>query len=333
VESVNQKPLYAKVIHPALKLFPHSYTLKTSATMSLNSTVSQLQLRDGRQLSYQISGPAPKPSSSGPSDSIPTVLLSNSLCAPFHTWDHYVSILHGHKFRVIQYDQVGHGGSTVNSSEVDGTTFNSLANDVLQLLDALQVRKVHAWIGISMGAATGIYFCAQNPGRVERLVICDTISCSPNAIGIPDPFEARVAAARKDGHINDIVEQTIVRWFSEPWREMNEAEVQRMRNIMLKTQIEGFAACCRALQDKEFDLRPLAGKLGGAVEKVMLVVGENDANLPQTMAELREQIQAGFDSLGKGGKVRWAIIKGAGHVSVVDGLEEYSQHVTQFLEA
>lgn len=298
---------------------------------SNNNEATYVVLRDGRKLSYHLSSP---PSSSAvTSDNRPIILLSNSLCAPYGTWDNYVSFLHGHDFRVLRYDQIGHGGSTVLPSKADGTTFETLADDVLQLLGSLQIEKLYGWVGISMGAATGIYFCTHNPGRVERLVVCDTISCSPIAAGIQDPFEARVVAARKAGRIDDTVEQTLARWFSAQWRQEHEAEVKRMRDVMLTTQVEGFAACCRALQDSKFDLRPLVGKLGGAVDKVMLVVGELDANLPETMSEMRRQIQSGFESERKNVTVEWAVIKNAGHVCVVDGFDQYSDVVTRFLEA
>lgn len=287
------------------------------------STKSFVELPDRRRISYLLSGP----------DSKPIVLLSNSLCAPYHTWDHYVSILHGHNFRTLQYDQIGHGESTVNHATVDDTTFDTLMNDARSLLDALEIKKLFAWIGISMGAATGIYFTAHNPGRVERLVICDTISGSPNALGVQDLFGARVDAARKDASISNTVEQTIARWFSEEWREKNDAEVQRMRSVMSTTQVEGFAACCRALQNPNFDLRPLFGKIGGAVDDVMLVVGEIDANLPDTMSEMKEKIQAGFQSEGKDVTVKLTVINKSGHVPVVDGFDQYSSVVTEFLES
>jgi 3-oxoadipate enol-lactonase len=280
------------------------------------------QLSDGRKLSYQLSGP----------NSSPIVLLANSLCAPYHTWDHFVTLLQKQNFRILRFDQVGHGESTFIPSKVDATTFDNLSNDVKELLDSLKIRKLHAWIGISMGAATGIVFVQKNPAIVERLVVCDTISASPNALGDEDPFDARVSAVRSSGKIDVTVEQTLARWFSEAWREANEGEVERMRSVMSRTQVEGFAACCRALQKKDFDLRPLFKDVGGAVKKALLVVGENDANLPETMEEMRQEIQAGFESTGKREEVKLVVIKGAGHVSVVDGLGQYSEAVITFLQ-
>ncbi|KAF8857682.1 alpha/beta-hydrolase [Acephala macrosclerotiorum] len=290
------------------------------------SNTSSIKLRDGRLLSYHLSGSDQDASMEGP-----IVLLSNSLCTPYHMWHHFVPRLHQFNFRVLQYNQIGHGESTVDPSTVDETTFDILADDVKQLLDILEIQKLHAWVGISMGAATGIVFCARNPGLVERLVVCDTISCSPSSLGAGDPFGPRVSAARSARNLEATIEQTLARWFSEDWRNSHDEELQRMRDLMSKTKVEGFAACCAALRKTSFDLRPLFGKLGRSVEEVLLVVGELDADLPQTMAVMRHEIQQGFEAAGTKDEVRLAIIKKAGHVSVVDGLEEYTSIVTAFL--
>ncbi|CZR63979.1 related to 3-oxoadipate enol-lactonase II [Phialocephala subalpina] len=290
------------------------------------SNPSLTTLRDGRQLSYHLSGPDQSASTKGP-----IILLSNSLCTPYHMWHHFVPRLHELNFQVLQYNQIGHGESTVDPSTVDDTTFDTLADDVKQLLDSLKIQKLHAWVGISMGAATGIVFCAQNPGLVERLVICDTISCSPSALGAGDPFGPRVDAARSAGNLEATIEQTLARWFWEDWRKSHGEELHWMRSLMSKTKVEGFVACCAALRKMSFDLRPLFGKLGTSVDEILLVVGELDADLPQTMAIMRDGIQQGFEAAGKTDEVRLAIIKGAGHVSVVDGLEEYASVVTSFL--
>lgn len=81
------------------------------------------------------------------------------------------------------------------------------------LLDALKIMELYAWVGIYMGAATGLVFSVQNPGRVKRLVLCDTVSSSPGAAGSPDVFEARVQTAKKEGRIDTLVEGTLEMWF------------------------------------------------------------------------------------------------------------------------
>lgn len=206
-----------------------------------------------------------------------------------------------------------------------------MVEDVRHLLQHLGVAKAHGWIGVSMGAATGIYFVARYPGVVSRLAVCDTISCSPVNAGTPDPFAARVAAARQVGHMNDITRATMERWFGMDWIAANPDEASRMRSIMLRTSVDGFEACCAALTSAFFDLRPLFREVGAGVDDAVCIVGEKDANLPQTMHDMRAQIQAGFAAAGKPRDVRLQVIRDAGHVCFIDGYTQFMETIVPFM--
>lgn len=270
------------------------------------------------RVSYQLVG-----RSSGP-----VVLLANSLLANFSLWDPFVEELVQAGYRVLRYDQPGHGASSV-PKDLAATTFDSLSDDVFGMLKALHIGKVYAWVGISMGAATGAFFVSKHPGVVQKLVLCDTITASPANAGVPDPFAARVELAKtEENAIETLTEQTLQRWFSESWRQAHPDETERLRRLMRTTSRDGFITCCHALQHDSFDLRPHLPRIGAGVEAALLVVGERDANLPETMAAMRDEIQAGF---GDTTTVGWAVIQGAGHVPVVDGREQFSKEVLGFL--
>ncbi|KAK5552212.1 Transcription initiation protein SPT3 [Exophiala xenobiotica] len=287
----------------------------------------QHTLPDGRIICYDLSR-APKTTST----SEPVVLLSNSLAAPYRSWDQVVEVLLAEGYGVLRYDQPGHG-KTSAPSNLDSTTFESMADDVLSLLQGLKISKLYAWIGVSMGAAKGIVFAARNPGMIGKLIVCDTISSSPKVAGTTDVFGPRTEVARKEGNMNSLVDATIGRWFSEDWRKSNPEELQNMRRIMMDTTVEGFVTCCRALQSSSFDLNPLASKIGDSVDGALLVVGELDANLPQEMNVLRSKIQEGFDASSKSIKVELKVIKQAGHVCYVDGFEQFCQTVIEYLKS
>lgn len=284
---------------------------------------SSVTLPDSRTLSYSLDA--------APEDT-PIVLLSNSLCAPFTAWDHIVAILNKNGFRTLRYDQPGHGDSS-SPAALDITTFDSIADDVSFLLKSLSISKLYAWVGVSMGAATGIVFVTKYPGVVSKLAICDTISSSPGNAGVDDAFGPRVAAARTDGNMDSITQGTLERWFGKEWLEANPQETQRMRSLMLRTSIDGFETCCHALRSSTFDLRPLFAKVGAGVDEAICVVGEKDANLPQTMGDMRTKVEEGFAAAGKSKKVDLAVIKNAGHVCFIDGLDQFSQTITPFLKA
>ncbi|KAI1330630.1 alpha/beta-hydrolase [Xylariaceae sp. FL0255] len=288
--------------------------------------LATLRLASSRSLSYAFTTP-PSGSSS------PVVLLSNSLCAPFTCWDPVVPKLASLGFSVLRYDQPGHGDSGV-PEVLSSTTFESMVDDAHEMLSQLGIKKVHAWIGVSMGAATGIVFAAKYPGLVERLVPCDTISCSPANAGSADVFGPRVTATREAGNVDALVEGTMERWFGSAWMEANAAETERMRKEMRRTTVEGFETCCTALRSTTFDLRPLAAKAGAGVDSAMLLVGSKDANLPETMQGLREGVEKGLNEKSGNAKyVELKVIKDAGHVCFIDGFDSFVSHVSKFLTA
>jgi hypothetical protein len=78
-------------------------------------------------------------------------------------------------------------------------------------------------------------------------------------------------------------------------------------------------------------LRPRFSKIGASVDDAICIVGENDANLPQTMADMRGEIQKGFQAVQKDTKVDLVVIKNAGHVSFVDGFEQFVRELDSWL--
>lgn len=288
------------------------------------TTTSTLTLPDDRVLSYSLDL---VPSSS------PIVLLANPLCAPLSAWDHVVKHLNDHGYRTLRYDQPGHGlSSAPPPSALNATTFASMAADVRFLLRHLGISRLHAWVGVSMGASAGVVFATEHPGVVRKLAICDTVSCSPVNAGIEDSFGPRVAAAREAGDLNATIQATLERWFGKSWLEANRAEAHRMRTLMAGTSVDGFETCCHALRSESFDLRPLLERVGECVEDAVCVVGERDADLPKAMAGMRDAVEEGFAKAGKERNIDLVVIEDAGHVCFVDGLQQFVQFATGWLK-
>ncbi|KAI0508914.1 Alpha/Beta hydrolase protein [Xylaria bambusicola] len=287
--------------------------------------VGSLQLASSRALSYAVTSP----SSDGQH---PFVLLASPLCTTLAVWDPVVPHLTALGFRVLRYDPPGHGSSGV-PSDLSSTTFDSIAQDVRDLLTHLDVQKVHTWIGDSLGAATAITFAAKYPGLVERLVPCCTISSSPINTGAADTFGPRVAAAREAGNMDATIEETLGRWFGRDWLDSHPEEAERMRKLMHDTSIDGFETCCAALQSRTFDIRPLAADAGRHIEAALLLVGEKDAGLGPVMEELRQGIETGLRSKkGETVSVDLKTVRNGGHVPFIDGSESFWEHITPFLK-
>ncbi|KAJ4316105.1 hypothetical protein N0V84_008034 [Fusarium piperis] len=283
---------------------------------------STLTLPNSRTLAYALD--------TTPKDG-PLVILSNPLCASFSLWDHVVKVLNDNGFRTLRYDQPGHGGSSAPKN-LDAT-FDSMADDVHHLLESLEIKKVDSWIGVSMGASTGIYFTTKFPNKVSRLAICDTISSSPVNAGVEDLFVQRVAAAREAGNLDTTIQGTMERWFGKGWLRRNQEEAQRVQTLMSRTTLDGFETCCNALSSNTFDLRPLLEKVGESVDDAVVIVGQNDANLPVVMADMRAKINEGFKAAGKEKLISLYVIRDAGHVCFIDGLEQFTDTILTWLTA
>ncbi|KAJ9157686.1 Alpha/beta-hydrolase [Pleurostoma richardsiae] len=290
------------------------------------SNASTLTLSDGRVLSYTLASTPEKG---------PLILLSNSLCADQTSWDLVAATLAANGFRALRYDQPGHGGSSAPAN-LASTTFETLADDVYALLRHVSLSDGSSTVsacGVSMGAATLVYFVAKYPGVLDKVVICDTISSSPARVGAPDVFGPRVAAARQASSMEQVLEGTRERWFGRKWIEANPGEAARMRTLMASATLDGFETCCAALRDPGFDLKPLLGKVGAGCGGALLIVGEKDADLPVKMEEMRKGIEEGFRAAGKENKVALKVIKDAGHVCYIDGFEDFTKELLSFLSS
>jgi len=91
---------------------------------------------NGITMAYQIDGP----------ETAPVVVMSNSLMSSLEMWDDTIVALTTH-YRVVRYDTRGHGQSEVTAGPY---SIELLANDLVGLMDALQIKKAHL-VGLSMG--------------------------------------------------------------------------------------------------------------------------------------------------------------------------------------
>jgi 3-oxoadipate enol-lactonase len=98
----------------------------------------------------------------------PWLVFSNSLATNLSLWDGQIAMLEN-SFRILRYDQRGHGGTEVPS---EPCTFEQLADDVVALFDALAIPRA-TFVGVSMGATTALRLAARNAGRLDRVVTCD----------------------------------------------------------------------------------------------------------------------------------------------------------------
>jgi 3-oxoadipate enol-lactonase len=94
---------------------------------------------NGISINYEVDGPR----------GAPWLVLSNSLATNLAMWEDQAREF-ARTFRVVRYDQRGHGKSDAPAGRY---TFAQLIADAIALMNALAMNKAH-FIGLSMGGAT-----------------------------------------------------------------------------------------------------------------------------------------------------------------------------------
>ena len=104
----------------------------------------------------------------GPRDA-PAIMLLHGSNADLHTWEPWVQALKA-KYRVIRFDQIGHGLTGPDPKE-DYSTANYVA-DIGEVADRLGLAQFII-AGNSMGAKHALAFAIAQPERVSGLVLVD----------------------------------------------------------------------------------------------------------------------------------------------------------------
>jgi len=170
------------------------------------------------------------------------LVFSNSLGTDFSMWDPQMPELQP-RSRILRYDTRGHGQSSVTPGDY---TIDQLGRDVISLLDALRLDRVN-FCGLSMGGMIGMWLGIYAPGRVHRLVLCNTAAL----IGTKEIWNARIATTRKDNGMKSVAAAVIERWFTPEFRASSPEKVARAQQMLENSPPYGYAACCAAIRDMD----------------------------------------------------------------------------------
>ena len=237
----------------------------------------------------------------------PVLLLSHGLGTSLELWDTNLPSWTP-RFRVLRYDQRGHGRSPIPDS---GSTVDDLGRDVLELLDRLELDKV-SFCGISLGGATGLWLAANAPDRIERLVV----ACSSATFGGPDQWLERAAAVRAHG-IASIADTVVARWFTPAFAAAEPGIVRTYTEMLLRTPADGYAACCEAVAAWDF-----RDELGTVAVDTLVVAGADDSATP---VDHSREIAAGV------GSSRIAMLEHAAHLANAERPEAFGELVAGYV--
>jgi len=218
--------------------------------------MAEFKTSDGVSIHYEAEG----------RENGPPLVFSNSLGTNLNMWDGQMAGATGLGFRVIRYDQRGHGRSDAPAGPY---TMRRLAQDAIDLIDALKIEKT-AFCGLSLGGMTGMHLGKHFARRFTRIALCNTTAHMPPR----DMWEARIMAVTEGG-MAAIADSIVERWFTADFREREPAEADRIRAQILATNPAGYIGCCGAIRD--MDERD---HLGTIESPVLVVVGAHDLATP-----------------------------------------------------
>lgn len=240
----------------------------------------------------------------------PAVLLSHSLASNLHMWNDQMAALTP-RYRVLRFDTRGHGQTEAPGGAY---TLEQMADDTRALLDALGIERVH-FVGLSMGGMIAQTFALAHPERVESLVLADTSSrCPPEARAL---WEERIRIAGAQG-MDPLVEPTLGRWFTAPFRSRRPEVVSRIGEAIRATPAAGYIGCCHAIPRID-----LTRRLGDIECPALVIVGEEDPGTPVAMArEIAEALPS----------AELAIVPAASHLCNVEKPEAFNDLLLGFLD-
>ena len=240
----------------------------------------------------------------------PWLVFSHSLACNVAMWEPQVRAF-AKRYKVLCYDTRGHGQS---SAPAGAYTLDQLADDAKGLLDALGIKSCH-WVGLSMGGMIGQTFQLKYPGTFKTMTLADTTSRYP--ADLHSIWQGRIDTATREG-MEPIVQPTLERWFTEPYRKSGAPVVTSIAQAIRATPVAGFVGCCHAIPKINVSARLKEVKIPSLV-----IVGEQDPGTPVSMArEIHENLPGS----------ELVIIPSAAHLSNLEQPEAFNQALQRFLE-
>lgn len=187
-----------------------------------------------------------------------------------------------------------------------------VTSDIVALLDALLIPKVHALIGVSMGGITTVAFASRYPNRLEKFVACDFHVASEKANEAA--WDQRVQFAKEHG-MEALGKKSVERWFTPKSRDS--PGWNKAISMVTAASTQGMESSSKVLYnyDETENMRTI--RLPG-----LYVAGAEDGRCTGIMKEFvaANATNAEFREVG-----------GAGHLPMIENVDGFVDCVEGFL--
>ncbi len=252
---------------------------------------------DDLRLNASLSGPA----------SGPALVLLHALGTNLSIWDDVVERL-PQNLRILCFDQRGHGASDAPQPPY---AMGALIRDAERMMDHFALKDAVV-VGLSLGGMVAQGLAVKRLDLVRGLVLSNTAA----KIGTPELWAARIEQVRATG-LEPYADGAMERMFGRGWRET--AGMPRVRKMLTDTPPQGWIGCASAIAGTDF-YTPTAG----LTLPTLAIAGVNDGTTPPDLVRETAGLILGH---------RFHLMRGAGHLPMVDKPQDYADLLTDFLRS
>jgi 3-oxoadipate enol-lactonase len=252
---------------------------------------------NGIEVNYEIHG----------KQGAPWLTFSHSLACSLRMWDAQVAAFKD-RFCILLYDTRGHGATEAPNRPY---TLDMLGEDLRQLLAELKIKRTH-YCGLSMGGMIGQVVALTDPGLFDRVVLADTGHAQTPET--KKQWAERINIAETRG-MQPLVQGTIERWFTPPYR--SNPEVEKIRKLIASTPVPGYVGCCHAISNLN-----TTGRLKQIRNPVLAITGEQDAAAPGTRY-IGENVPG----------AKFVSIPQAAHIANIEQADAFNRALAEFLSS
>jgi pimeloyl-ACP methyl ester carboxylesterase len=233
-----------------------------------------------------------------------------------HTiWDFQRTTL-GSIYRLICPDLRGHGRSPAPSGVA---TIDAMADDVIELLDALKIQEQVVVGGLSMGGYIALSIAARYPERLRALMLIDTRAGADS----PEAAQGREELARQvetSENVEPIVTTMLPKMLGAATRLNRPELVAQVGDLMGRTAPSGIAGALRGMAgrpDRTADLARIS------IPTLVMVGAEDQITPPEQARAMAEAIP----------NSQFVLIPAAGHLAPLENPAAANEAFLKFLDA
>lgn len=239
------------------------------------------------------------------------VILIHGLGMDRHMWSGQVDGL-SKRYRVISYDNLGHGQTEKPPGPYSLALFTDLVRDVADQAGA----KTFALVGFSLGGMIAQAFALTHPERLGAAVIM-------NAVYKRTPEESAAVRARADAidveGPNATVDAALDRWLTPEFRTAHPEVEAMVRKRVTTNDHRAYAAAYRVFAEGD---PHLADKLGSIRCPTLVITAEHDkGSSPRMAKQMAEEIP----------NAKLSILPHLRHLAPMEGVDEMNAALLSFL--